>query len=239
MTDEEGRSLITTIQISPTTIRKRAQELWLDVVKKGSVFILPPAAIISNSQTFSTPGTFNFTVPAGVTLVSISCYGGGGGGGGGALHTILGPGTVWASGSAGGNGGLAIYVLDTSPGQTLSVTVGVGGAGGTYAVKVNANIVDAYNDGHGAVGADGYAGGASFVQRSGITYCQGNGGQRGYGGQANKLSGATVTFPKGADGSGQGQSVTTGAGSPGGNGGNGNPIGNGADGSNGKVVLEW
>lgn len=236
MSDEEGKALITKMDLSPTTLRKRSQALWLDVVRKSSVVIVPPVSVFTNSQTFATPGTFSFTVPVGATFVQISCFGAGGGGGGGAFHTITGPGSIWAAGSAGGNGGLAIYVLDVTPGQVLSVTVGAGGAGGAFTVQVN-DIFDVMTSGPN--GQNGTDGGLSRVQRSGITYCQAYGGQHGFGGQANKWIGTSVTFQKAPDASGFGQSVTTGGGSAGGIGGFGNPISNGENGRHGQVLLEW
>ena len=36
--------------------------------------------IISNQQDFTTAGTYNFTVPVGITSISVVCIGGGGGG---------------------------------------------------------------------------------------------------------------------------------------------------------------
>ncbi len=72
-----------------------------------------------NSQTFSTPGQFTFTVPAGVTSVTVECWGGGGAGGG-----ITGRGSVAGGGSGGG------YVKGTvavTPGTTPTVFVGNGG----------------------------------------------------------------------------------------------------------------
>lgn len=56
---------------------------------------------------------------------SLQCRGGdggfGGGGGGGAGYTTR--------GAAGGGGGIAVKVIDVTPGQVITVTVGLGGAG--------------------------------------------------------------------------------------------------------------
>ncbi|MEZ2410567.1 hypothetical protein AB6806_27600 [Bosea sp. RCC_152_1] len=75
-------------------------------------------------QTFDVSGTY--TVGAGIYWIFIECWGGGGGGGG-----ANGPG---AAGSGGGPGGHGYGWYPVTPGQVLTVTVGVGGAGGTVSV---------------------------------------------------------------------------------------------------------
>lgn len=59
----------------------------------------------------------NFTVPPGISQLTVEVWGGGGGGCGG-------------DGGAGGGGGYAYCILDVVEGQTFSVTVGTGGASG-------------------------------------------------------------------------------------------------------------
>lgn len=76
-------------------------------------------------QVFSTPGTSNFTVPAGVTAVKVTVVGGGGGGGSARGGCSTG------AGGGGGGGGLSIkYVTGLTPGSTVSVTVGAAGTAG-------------------------------------------------------------------------------------------------------------
>lgn len=97
--------------------------------------ITPP-----NDRLFIIPGTFNFTVPAGVTSLIVQIHGGGGGGAG------LGPGSTslppiclanqgaFAAGGGGGSAGRgASFALDVTPGETLSIVVGSGGGGGINA----------------------------------------------------------------------------------------------------------
>jgi len=67
-----------------------------------------------NYQEFLTSGTF--TVPAGVTKIVATLYGGGGGGQGG-------------SGAAGGSGGYGVALITVTPGSSISITVGSGGGG--------------------------------------------------------------------------------------------------------------
>lgn len=76
----------------------------------------------SNMQVFSSPGTTNFTVPAGVTKLLIEVRGGGGGGGKG----NAGGGAVGQGGSGGGYG-MGIFAV--TPGSVHAVTVGAGGLG--------------------------------------------------------------------------------------------------------------
>lgn len=88
--------------------------------------------IVSKSQLFTTSGTFN--VPADVSLIWVSGVGGGAGGSGGA-----------GGGGGGGAGGASENMFNmprwVTPGDTLTITVGAGGARG------------AFND-HGAAGTD-------------------------------------------------------------------------------------
>ena len=77
----------------------------------------------SNSQAFTSSGTF--TVPAGVYhLKEVTVWGAGGGGGGSS-------GTNSSSSGGGGGGYAKAYAVACVPGQTITVTVGAGGVGGT------------------------------------------------------------------------------------------------------------
>ena len=69
----------------------------------------------AGEHVFNTAGTYSFTVPDGVTSVSILCVGGGEGGGS----------------RYGGDGGCLSYInnVTVTSGETLSVTVGAGGGG--------------------------------------------------------------------------------------------------------------
>ncbi len=79
----------------------------------------------SQGQVFTSSGTF--TVPSGITAVKVTVLGGGGGGGSARTPTC-----GVSRGGGGGGGGLAIkFVTGLTPGGTVSVTVGGGGAGGT------------------------------------------------------------------------------------------------------------
>ena len=112
-------------------------------------------------QAFTTPGTYTFFVPAGVTSISTVVIGGGGGGGRPARYTDSAnpnsivayspvPGSLTANYYSGGGGGLAYKnSISVTPGQSLTVVVGAGG---------NQNF-----------SGPGSSGGDSYVQTSGGT----------------------------------------------------------------------
>ncbi len=77
----------------------------------------PGSNTASYSKTFSIEGTWNWTVPAGVTKVSVLCVGGGGSGGGG------------GDGRCGGGGGSICWGNDiaVTPGESIEIKVGEGG----------------------------------------------------------------------------------------------------------------
>ena len=76
---------------------------------------------------FTTPGTYRFTVPPGVTSLNVDLVAGGGGGGG-AMEVGNGDG-----GGGGGSGGyLSGSTLNVVPGEILTIVVGAGGIGGPY-----------------------------------------------------------------------------------------------------------
>ncbi len=96
------------------------------------------------NQTYSTPGSYTWTVPAGVTSVTVTAYGAQGG--------------AATNGSIGGYGGSATGTLAVTPGQTLYIYVGGqgvnGGAGG-------------YNGGGSGSTSSAGGGGASDVRQGG------------------------------------------------------------------------
>jgi hypothetical protein len=113
---------------------------------------------LTYSQTtvsFTTPGTTNWTVPSGITEVTIECWGGGGGGGG--ARNLSGD----ACAGGGGGGAYAKSIVSVNPGDNLSVLVGAGGNGGTTS------------------GTAGGNGGLSSVTYSAVEVCRGAGGNGG------------------------------------------------------------
>ncbi len=81
--------------------------------------------------TFADPGPHTWVVPAGVVSIGIEAWGGGGGGGGSGSQVPQDCGGLIATGGAGGgSGGYGVHIVDVSPGDTISITVGTGGPGG-------------------------------------------------------------------------------------------------------------
>ncbi len=80
---------------------------------------------------FTEDGTF--TVPAGVTLISITACGGGGGGGGSLALTNTSVSLQVGSGGGGGGDVIIKKEYTVTPGQVLDITIGKGGAYGTPA----------------------------------------------------------------------------------------------------------
>jgi hypothetical protein len=121
-----------------------------------------------NIQKFTASGTF--TIPANITSVKFILVGGGGAGGGS---------TAANNGGGGGSGGYAEkYLSGLTPGNTITVTVGGGGAG--------------------VSGANGNAGTASSIASgtqtiTTVTANGGGGGQTQSGNIATPGSGATVS----------------------------------------------
>lgn len=231
MRDVAGLLMRSDLEFSVSSLQRRAQALWLDVVRKGSVVTLPPTAITTTVQTYATPGTYQVTVPAGIFLVQASCFGAGGGGGGGAVSTFGSFPQRRATGGQGGRGGLAVTVFGVNPGDVLSVTVPSGGAGGAYSSQLNNGVI--------AVGANGGWGGNATLSIGASIIVTGYGGQGGQGGVANASTGISITYQKMPDAGGVGNAVTVGGGAHQGAGGNGNPLENGAAGGNGFVIVEW
>jgi hypothetical protein len=107
------------------------------------------------SASFSTPGTYDWVVPDGVTSVTVDAYGAAGGAG-----------QIPEEPSAGGLGGRTRATIEVTPGETLQVNVG--GVGGSY--TGGGPAVGGTNGGGdaGGYGAGG-GGGASDVRRGGTS----------------------------------------------------------------------
>lgn len=98
----------------------------------GSVWSGTPAGYMDGgSQSFTTPGTYTWVAPAGVTTLNTKCWGGGSGASGGNGFVDTSTPTYEAVGGFGGGGGE--YAGESSntvvPGSTYTVVVGPGGSG--------------------------------------------------------------------------------------------------------------
>lgn len=190
-----------------------------------------------------TAATGTWTVPAGVTQLTVECWGGGGGGG---------KGTAGWSGNACGGGGGGAYAKKTiqvTPGQVIGFSVGRGGSGSngrnpggdTWFVD-NTTVLA---KGGGGVDDDELtfaSGGQASASIGDVTFSGGDGGQgskgaSGYGSGGG--GGAAGTSANGMNGGpGRDGSVTTGTNgiSAGGSAGNGYPFtgSNNGRGGNGR-----
>ncbi len=185
---------------------------------------------VANTVSYTTPGTYSWTVPDGLTLISIVATGGGGGGGG-----LSGP----NAGPAGGAGALVTSTLSVTSGQVLNLVVGGGGGAGANGPSVGCC---GYYD-----GAGGGGGGSSNVDAGsntqiiagggggGGTYHGGAGGSAGGTGGAGGNGGGSFAGPGGGGGSG-GTGGVAGS-SLGTSGSNGNGGAGGTGGSNGGTSI--
>lgn len=211
------------------------------------VFLSFSAASQTITQILGTPVTgATWTVPCGVTSISVQVRGGGGGGG----SASQGAGGTYGGGGGGG-GGYTEAVLTVTPGQTFTYTVGAGGAGSS----TNANGGNGGASVFGTLVANGGTGGTSNFSAS--SSVSGGTGGTASGGAVN-LTGANgnpgTTSSSGAGG-GCGPFLAGGAaaitvprtnGASGINGGGGsggftnqNPRWNGGDGGNGQIVITY
>ncbi len=156
------------------------------------------------NQTFTSSGYF--TVPAGVTSVNVLVVAGGGAGGG-------------PNFGGGGGGGGVIYQTgySTTPGASITVTIGPGGTGTS---TFTSNGADGTDSSFGTLTATHGGGGGSYTN-NGVNGGSGGGG----GGNAGSTSGGTGTSMQGNAGG-----ATVGVGGGGGG-------GQAAAGANGGVVA--
>jgi hypothetical protein len=215
-------------------------------------FVLITALSFSQVMTYSIPGNYVYTVPAGVTSLTVEVVGAGGRG--------QGNGT-----GGGGGGGYAAGVFSVVPGSTLAVRVGSPGVnpsvgtssiGGLGIIATGgANGVTVSNPNVGGGGAGGIGSGGLINNTGGtggggyFTYFGGGGGGAA-GPLGNGGNGGNVTAYTGTNCLQPGGSAGTSGGAPGGNGGkgagftnsscsttdpaaNGQPFGGGGGGGNG------
>ena len=164
---------------------------------------------------FTTPGLWSWTVPSGVTSVSVVCVGGGGGGG------------DWDSGLQGGAGGGLGYINDheVTPGDVIEIRVGSGGAGGGKGTNGQDGGTSYFVNASTCRGGGGEGGQQSSTRNSGGDFA-GDGGGTGGGG--------TISFSGGGSGGGGGAGGYSGDGGHGSNNaGNGGSAGAGGAGGGG------
>lgn len=145
------------------------------------------AAAAHGKQLFTSSGTF--VVPTGVTSVKVTCVGGAGGGGGGVVYYTGG------TGGTGATGYVDTSVITVTPGQSIAITIGAGGAlgergsassntggtGGTGGTTYFGSLLSAPGGPGGTGGSsDGGTNGFSYAYRRGIFYTNSIGGTGGF-----------------------------------------------------------
>ena len=166
------------------------------------------AQSVSQVFNFTTAGAQQtFTVPAGVTTITVGCWGGGGGAGGA-------NGPAFGSDAASGGGGGGAYAESTLTGlvplTTYTVIVGGGGAGGAAGNHAGAAGGNSSFGGTVVVAAGG---GASLAASNGVS------GAGGLGGAAASSTG-TIVYSGAAGAAGVAGTDGGGGGGAAGNGGN-------------------
>jgi hypothetical protein len=215
---------------------------------------------LATVTTFATAGTSTWVAPAGVTAITVECWGGGGAGGATAVNGR-------AGGGAGGQ--YSSKVVGVTPGNSYAVVVGAGGTGGAGNGPAggdstfDATGVVAKGGTGGTSGANGAGGAGSSVGGVGdLVYAGGSGaagatstgggggggaGSTGVGGDASTtaLTAGTGTANGGGNGGASPASQGTGgSGATAGGGGGGgyrssSSTRNGGSGALGKVVITY
>ncbi|MCZ2338112.1 MAG: hypothetical protein LC127_07900, partial [Chitinophagales bacterium] len=95
-----------------------------------SILLVGPKSF--SQASFTTPGTYTWTVPPCVTSVTVKVWGGGGGGGGAIAIARNSTGDEACSGAGGGGGaGFSMKTFAVTPGETYNIVVGAGGIAGS------------------------------------------------------------------------------------------------------------
>lgn len=110
----------------------------------GLLLAAPDPAHAATTNAYTTPGTYTFTVPTGVSRIGVVLTGGGGSGGFGMVN----PGSYGAGG--GGGGATAACTLAVRPGDPLTITVGAGGDRGVDHVLPGLKSTISYPNAGGA-----------------------------------------------------------------------------------------
>jgi trimeric autotransporter adhesin len=230
--------------INNNLLSKRFYTLFIALVLGAFAFTSQGQTIIYEDNTPG--GTETFTVPAGVTEITVSIWGAGGGGGGGSANG--------AGGSGGGGGGASTRIITVTPGTVFSYVVGTGGTAGAAAngaggSGTNTTITQATlgismvgNAGTGGAGGAGTPGSGGAATGGTTNMSGGSGTQGGTFGEAGGNSG-TVVGIFGAGGAAVADNFGNPGQIPGGGGGGGERAGAnaraGGAGANGQVRITY
>lgn len=227
----------------------------------AALFLAAGSLVQAATVTFTSPGAWTWTAPAGVTSATVEAWGGGGAGGGATGNP--------AKGGGGAGGQYARKLVAVTPGASYAIAVGAGGnagtgngpAGGdsrfattTVVAKGGAGGTGATN---GAAGAGSATSGVGDIVYSGGSGSAGNGsagtggaggggaGSSGAGGAATDLAGGSGTTTGGGNGGdglssrGTGNNGTAAGGGGGGGYATSSTDRNGGDGADGQVVITY
>ncbi|KUF36723.1 glycine-rich domain-containing protein [Lysinibacillus sp. F5] len=129
------------------------------LVFNGSAFFLQGSGsgvVTRNNARYNTAGTYELTVPKGVSKITAYIFGAGGGGG---CYSAA----INRGGGGGAGGAYLLASINVTPGQKLTIVVGKGGSGS------------------GDVSQPGLSGGYSYVRSNGVDFIAGGGGGGGSG----------------------------------------------------------
>lgn len=202
----------------------------------------------SGSQTYTTAGTYSFTVPNGIYTLTASIVGGGGGGGG-----FRGNGDNHAGGAGGSGGFYTGSTISVTPGETLTLVVGAGG--GSASFEFNGGFI-CTGTAYGTSGTywNGTAGGNTSISRGATALLTATGGQPGIGsgpgdncsgssgagGSPSGVNGGSINCNRNSYGATQGGNNGTGYGKGGnGNASSGFPANCPQVGGTGYIALSW
>lgn len=208
----------------------------------------PNASCTNSPCTLSTPGTYTFTVAAGMSALNVQVWGAGGGAGGGCINVSGGSNS--SGGAGGGGGSYASSSVSASTGQSFTVVVGGAGYGGSTAMRGGASSFGTALTANGGAGgglgspgpgcpnsAPGGAGGTASGQIATPGSSGASGTLNGSGG-----SGGAAGGPGGGAGGTGGAAITGDGGfglAPGGGGGGDGGDGSPGRGADGRVVISW
>jgi hypothetical protein len=136
-----------------------------------SSILFPVSEVSAANVEFNTPGTYSWTVPSGVTSITVDVWGGGGGGGAGGRSGSAG------YGAGGGGGGYSQSTYSVTGGEVFNITVGAG-LPGMRANAVPSNCLK-MNSGRTSVTGCPYAGTSSLVNTGRGISLQATGGRQG------------------------------------------------------------
>ncbi len=173
------------------------------------LFVSVISALLAQTvTTFTTSGSF--TVPAGVTSITVEAWGGGGAGG-----SAVGTSSFRAMGGGGGGGAYVTSVISVTPGQVINYTVAA-----ATGLNTGTTPLDGASSTFESVTAPGGQGGICVNAASGPGHIGGAGGAGGVGTTNGGAGGSSVGYAGSTTGTTAGGGGSGGTTTPGGTGGN-------------------